>query len=648
MFAGAFSLPPRGLLALIVGVTVIPIATLLWLGAWLLQQDRALEAQQIQQGLDRSADLVVDAVERSLATWEQRLTAGAEALPAGAVSVTIRGDTVGVTPRARVAFLPVAPALPQPPASAFAAGDEAEYRAHDVQAAAAIFLALTRSPDRATRAGGLLRLGLMQQSASQTNAALSTYSALLSFDDVGIVDAPAALVARYLRCRLLEARGRSKELASEAAALLRDLHAARWPLSAPVYWLYVADARRWTATTSDAMREEERLAEAVSAFHEKWRAAPRSAQPESGRELLSAGDETIAVLWRWAPDSVSALLATPAFVSQQWLAEAGHVALEQNVTLTTSLVLRGGTSTPSPPASAITRTVTETGLPWAISIAPADPATPKAEFVLRRQLLMAGFLLLVTMALSAGYLIVRAVSRELAVARLQSDFVAAVSHEFRTPLTTLRQFTDMLRESAVLTDDRRRLCYDAQSRATDRLTRLVESLLDFGRMEAGAQPYAFEPHDVTTLVGAVVEDFRIDAKAAGYDVRFRGNGAAPVRVDKDAFSRAIWNLLDNAVKYSPGASAVEVDVHRHDDDVVIAVRDHGLGIPAGEQAAIFTKFQRGAEAQSRGIKGTGLGLAMVDLIVKAHHGRIDVESEPGQGSTFSIRIPIQEQATIEA
>src|SRR5207302_636572 len=130
-------------------------------------------------------------------------------------------------------------------------------------------------------------------------------------------------------------------------------------------------------------------------------------------------------------------------------------------------------------------------------------------------------------------------SRELAVARLQSDFVAAVSHEFRTPLTSLRQFTDMLRDHGSLTDERRRLCYDAQSRATDRLTRLVESLLDFGRMQAGAQPYRFERRDCTEVVERAVEDFRRDAQAAAYEIEFQGSGAAEMELDSEALSRAI-------------------------------------------------------------------------------------------------------------
>ena len=256
-------------------------------------------------------------------------------------------------------------------------------------------------------------------------------------------------------------------------------------------------------------------------------------------------------------------------------------------------------------------------------------------------MLIAGLVLLVFMALMASYLIVRAVGRELAVARLQSDFVAAVSHEFRTPLTALRQFTDMLREQPALDDDRRRVAYDAQSRATDRLTRLVESLLDFGRMEAGARRYQFERHDCADLVGRVVDDFRGEARATGHDVEFRANGDVHAEIDDEAIARAVRNLLDNAVKYSPEPARVDVCLDRRNGHVLISVQDRGIGIPPHERVEIFAKFHRGEQARIRGIKGTGIGLAMVDEIVRAHHGRVDVDSEPGSGSTFTIVLPVK-------
>jgi two-component system phosphate regulon sensor histidine kinase PhoR len=250
------------------------------------------------------------------------------------------------------------------------------------------------------------------------------------------------------------------------------------------------------------------------------------------------------------------------------------------------------------------------------------------------------------MALTANYLIIRAVRHERAIARLQTDFVATVSHEFRTPLTALRQFTDMLREhegqAPEQGKDRRMICYDAQSRATNRLTRLVESLLDFGRMEAGVRRYTFERRDCTEFVSQAVQDFRSPAEAFGHRVDFSGNGSATIEADGESLARAIWNLLDNAVKYSPGRDAIEVGLHRHGGDVRIDIRDYGIGIPAHERTAIFSKFQRGEQARVRGIKGTGIGLTMVDEIVRAHHGRVEVKSELGKGSTFTIVLPTKD------
>lgn len=255
---------------------------------------------------------------------------------------------------------------------------------------------------------------------------------------------------------------------------------------------------------------------------------------------------------------------------------------------------------------------------------------------------------MVAMALVTGFLIVRAVKRELAVAQLQSDFVAAVSHEFRTPLTTLRQFTDMLRKHEHEAPDpgkeRRMLCYDAQSRATERLTKLVESLLDFGRTQAGAQSYQLEPCDCTSLVRHVVEEFRATASSSGYHVQFSGNGSAPIHADSDALGRAIWNLLENAVKYSPDRRQIDVGVHREGDAMRIAVHDDGIGIPPHEQRQIFAKFKRGEEARNRGITGTGIGLAMVDEIVRAHRGHMELKSAVGAGSTFTIVLPVVGEA----
>jgi signal transduction histidine kinase len=327
------------------------------------------------------------------------------------------------------------------------------------------------------------------------------------------------------------------------------------------------------------------------------------------------------------------LLATRRMVEDQWLLPARDVAEAQDLAF--ALDDRSAQDA-VPGANAVVRAA-DTGLPWSISVSASGDA-PRGGFAARRQLLTAGVLVLACMTMAASTLTVRAVKKEMSIARLQSDFVAAVSHEFRTPLTSLRQFTDMLREGRVPDEERRHVCYEAQARATARLSRLVESLLDFGRMEAGEHRYRFDEVDVSAFVQAAVADFRQHLEGSGRALSVQAGPPMLVRADEESLSRALWNLLENAVKYSSESCAIHVVVRREQDQVCIDVRDNGIGIPDHEQHTIFDKFRRGEEAVRRGIKGTGLGLAMVREIMRAHGGHVGVVSS-GTGSIFTLTLP---------
>jgi signal transduction histidine kinase len=242
--------------------------------------------------------------------------------------------------------------------------------------------------------------------------------------------------------------------------------------------------------------------------------------------------------------------------------------------------------------------------------------------------------------LTGAAFIVRSIRREARVAQLQSDFVAAVSHEFRSPLSSLCQISEMLAANRFESDEVRHNAYAVLTRESERLQRLVKGLLDFQRLEAGADVFHFEPLEVGAFLESIIAEFRETVKDSGYTIELRSaENPVYVKADREALSRAIWNLLDNAVKYSPECRTVWVNVERLDDRVSVVVRDRGLGIPLHEQRAIFEKFVRGADSKTRRIKGTGIGLAMVRHIIQAHGGEIQLASTPGEGSQFTIVMP---------
>jgi len=542
------------------------------------------------------------------------------------------GDAVQVLPVGRAAYLPVAPRLPELPAAPFVGGEVVEFKQHDPGRAADIYRNIAGSNRPEVRAGALLRLARCFRTSGKKLDALPIYARLLNEDGRAFEGTPISLVARQARCSVFEALGQAGDLRREAETLASDLERGRWPLTRAAAQLCASDAARWGIPPLPDQSERELLADGLSAL---WQRLSQPGSAASGREVISPGrEDSVVTIWNRSGERVSALVASPRFVAAQWLGAINPVLREQRVIMTLHNGTRG-----LPPGTV--RRTDETGLPWTVVAAASDPEAERDQYRQRRRLLVSGFLMLGVLVIVAGYLIFRATSREFAAARLQSDFVAAVSHEFRTPLTSLRQFTDMLREHKTLSDERRELCYEAQSRSAARLTRLVESLLDFGRMEGGARLYHLEPVDCARLAHRVLEEFRSEVQSSGFQIALSAQDNAEADADGEALERALWNLLDNALKYSGDSREIEVDVRRVGSEARIAVRDRGLGIPACEQVLIFRKFQRGDDAIRLGIKGTGIGLTMVDHIMKAHHGRVEVESEPGQGSTFTLVLPVR-------
>jgi len=256
----------------------------------------------------------------------------------------------------------------------------------------------------------------------------------------------------------------------------------------------------------------------------------------------------------------------------------------------------------------------------------------------QRRLLWYSFICVLVVMLMAGLaMTVRVVRREVELARLQSEFVAAVTHEFKSPITSIRLLMERIAAGRLRTPESAGEYYAAVGRETDRLERLVNRLLESQKIQAGQKQYSFQPASMGEIAEAAVERLRPHAEAKSIAIKFETSGEIPeLLLDKAAITDALENLLDNAIKYSSSGTQVSVVVGMGEGQVCVAVRDQGTGIDPDDLPRVFDRFYRGRQ----NVQGTGLGLALVKAAAEAHGGTVAVTSTPGRGSTFFLRLPI--------
>ena len=634
MRVAAWFRPPRQILTIFLAVAVVSAVALGGLAWQLFEQDRDLETQRQQVQLEQTADALVATMQQTLADLQARIGSRAtldQPLPSGVVAIAIASDNFASSPAGGLPYHPAPPAGRQISSPVFAEGERLEFATADTAAAVEVYTRLAGARDPVVRGGALMRLARVYRKRGAYEQALHEYAALAEIDPVVVEELPSALLARLGRISVLEETGRRKELGEEATRLAEDLEAGRWPLTKAQYETYSLTARE--RLTSPRGGDPDAVARAEAAA---WLWDRHGLDGPLTRRILSLPSGVALVVWKSTPERLDGLIAGRAYLSS--LARMSGDADRSRIWAASDLEGRPILGDALPTGPVAVRTALTSGLPWTLHVfAPADRALPSSP---RRPLLLL-VLGLVTVVLGAGwYFIFRSLSRERQVARLQSDFVAAVSHEFRSPLTALSHAADLLVHDRLKSEALRRQTYDVLARDTSRLRSLVEGLLEFGRLEAGAAAFRFTTLDVSALVESTVAEFRDRVSADGYVIELAGPASGVyARVDREAVSRALWNLLDNAVKYSPESRTVHVEFTLEGGRVSISVRDHGIGIPAGEQRTIFDRFVRGSESKSRRIHGTGIGLAMVRQIVRAHGGEVDVVSGPWQGSVFTIRLP---------
>ncbi len=541
---------------------------------------------------------------------------------------------------------------------------------------------LSRRQDRA----GRLRAAQRAEASSQLAEARRGYTALVPFDDTGAeallglarvnsrLGDPARATAlldeldrRFadrsfpkggtaaervpvrLVTSLLRAEGAGDERPAKLLALAQAVLANHYPID-PIVGLGVVQRIRGELTGDlpqldlevETLRGQARAAagladdrdEVAHTAIETWRGRPAAKQPN--RTLIYR---------RRVDGSVIGLAVDPAMLA----AAAGHDAQDDVARNVRPIVLAAG-ATPSPELRTIQGTQVPLGqaLPH-LQVALVNPLTdpdPLDEVVRRRERTHIVFTSALALMLGVGLLaMIRGAARARELAQLKSDFVSTVSHELKTPLTSIRMFAEMLQQGVAQGDAEKMHRYHGVIvQESQRLGLLIANLLDYAQIERGTRRYTPSSVELAQLGRHAVSTFEALAspQAGRNPIHIDVSPAAmttAVDVDRDVVVGAVLNLLANAAKYGGAEKPIEVAIDSDATSASIAVRDHGPGIPASEQARIFKEFYRTPEAYRSNVEGTGLGLALVKRHIEALGGTVEVASDVGKGATFTIRLP---------
>ena len=612
----------RRLPVLLAAATLVPAAVLVWLGVRVLQQDRELDRQRRREHLEVAAGRVALEIDRRLQDLEAELAVGR--------GMRFHEGGIEAGSGAPILFQPAdGPLLPPSPGD-IAAVEIEEFQRLNLIGAEAAYRRLSASGDVEVRATALVGLGRVLRAQGRFERARSAYDDLARLGTAIVAGQPADLVARQGRVRTFEASRDSAALRREVDDLARALYAGRWPIDRPTFELYrdmVSQRGGPQPPALDMARTEAAI--------DLWRTWRRGDLGPRGRRLVHHGPATMLALWVSSSEQAIVKLVANTDMLTEW----GPLWRNHDLEVALSSV-EGQPIAGERIARGVALAPGDTRLPFILTASLASEDVPALT---RRRLFLVGLVVAVLLTMAASYALYRTTSREIALARQQADFVSSVSHEFRTPLTSMRHLTELLASDSITSEERKRHYYELLASETERLHRMVDGLLSFGRMSAGAYAWQLESAEIGDLVSAVVDEFRSDPVAEHRDVSCDVETNLPnIRVDREAVSRALWNLLENAAKYSEAGAPISVFARRQGESVLIGVQDAGVGIPSSEHTRIFQKFVRGDAATRAGVRGVGIGLALVSRIAEAHGGSVRLESEPGRGSTFTLVLPCLE------
>lgn len=538
--------------------------------------------------------------------------------------------------------LRVPPALPAPLRAAVDEGLAAEAQS-DYPHALDVYQRLARSRELTTWGRlGVARIGMRQR----PSVFLDWVNSLQASDSVSLTPDGTPV--------LLLAAGYAKALppAQASAALpflrstLTELRSGRWWLDYQQRKLYDFELCALISTSAGSAPVEDSRLNRIGVIERAIRRAAPFRRDSPSR--LTIGDSAATVLLVVNPETGDSAGWRGTAISGpdlSALAEETLGPIAKTFSFPLALADPAGHSLWGKVSGGIPRTLPLRAVPgWQLLV--GEPLFDSGRF---QRSLWYGFLALLLAMLVFGLAMTdRLVRREVELARLQAEFAAGVTHEFKSPLTGLRLLMERIGSGRLLSQESFREYLSAMRRETDRLDHLVNRLLETHRIQSGQKHYQIAPHCITDIAQTAAARLRTQAEAKKITVTVDSDDPTrEIDVDRTALQDSLENLLENAIKYSPSGTSVALTIRHGDRDLFVSVRDQGLGIDPADLPRIFDRFYRGRRTASQAIPGTGLGLALVKAVAEGHGGAVEVESAPG-GSEFRLRIPIREEETYVA
>jgi signal transduction histidine kinase len=501
-------------------------------------------------------------------------------------------------------------------------GESFEFRANDAPRAIAAYTQARDAAGSATeKCEAQLWLGRAFSKAGMMKEAADVYYAMLEKCET-VSDDDGILLGLYAAERLITA---GQDLVVAGEYVIRRVNVRRWRSPNEAYLL-------------------RSLLNALSNENKKQASLKLSAEIHDMEQIMALANEgqdrlgRLKVAFRSAPGDLSWI----GYGDDPWL-----LTVLSPTPFAAPVVMAVSSARIVPAGATLTAERTDNAIPLGEGFVDVQVLWPAGRFAPPRGLpgilYVAVLILTIGATLLAAYLLLRDVNREVQMAEMRSHFVASVSHELKTPLTAIRMFAETLVMGRAGGEQQTSEYLRTIVNESERLSRLVDNVLDFSRIEQGNKVYRMKTTCLADVVRSAARTMQYPLSQLGFTLTVSIDENIPsLQANADALEQAILNLLANAMKYSGSARQIEMRVGYSGEEAFIDIVDHGLGISREDQSRIFEKFYRVRSAETDPIAGTGLGLTLALHIVEAHKGQVRVTSEVGHGSTFSVRIPMQE------